>query len=124
MSQSNYSQFDRLVNSLNIGTIRLLPGKVIIDQDPLPDKEGSLFLPQRDDKADHPANTGTVLAIGHGSFEYDDESTGKKRRVNHSGLSSDDVKVGDRVIYRLLLSDLNRKRVFTDIRRIDGVIEP
>lgn len=120
MSQT---QFDHLINSLNLGQIRLLPGKVIIDQDPLPEKEGSLFLPQRDDKADHPANTGTILAIGHGSFEFDDESTGRKRRVMHSGLDVGDVKVGDRVIYRLLLSDLNRKRVFTDIRRIDGVIE-
>lgn len=117
-------QFDHLLESLNPASISLLPGKVLIEQDPMPDQEGSLFLPQRDAQPDHPANTGKVIAIGHGGFDYDDESAGKKVRVRHCGLGVDDVKVGDRVIYRLLMSDLNKRRVFTDIRRIDGVIEP
>jgi hypothetical protein len=121
MSQS---QFDRMIQDIDPRTLKLLPGKVLIDQDPLPDKEGSLFLPQRDDQPNHPANTGTVVALGYGEFFYDDESSGKKKQKLHSGFRPDELGVGDRVVYRLLMSDLNRKRVFTDIRRIDGVIEP
>ena len=113
MSQS---QFDALVQSLDLSTIRLRPGQVIIDQDPLPAKDGSLFLPQRNAQPDHPASTGTVLAIGTGPFKYVDGSKTKT-------YWPPDIKVGDRVVYRLLLSDLNRKRVFTDVRRIDAVIE-
>jgi len=120
---SNFIQFDYFLQSLDLSTIRLRPGVVIIDQDPLPGKDGSLFLPQTTDRPDHPSNTGTVLAIGHGEFFYDDESTGKNKQRLHSGLNHDEVGVGDRVIYRLLMTDLNRKRVVTDIRRIDGVIE-
>lgn len=120
----SHSQFDHLVQSLDPSTISLLPGRVIIDQDPLPDKEGSIFLPQRDDQPNHPANTGTVVAVGYGEFYYDDESTGKKKQRLHPGFTPEELGVGDRVVYRLLLSDLNRKRVFTDVRRIDGVIKP
>jgi len=103
--------------------LHLLPGKVLIEQDPLEGKIGSLFLPQRGDRPDHPAHTGVVLAIGHGEFFYDDASSGKKKRKLHPGATQAEIVVGDRVIFRLLALDLNRKRVFTDIRRIDGVIE-
>lgn len=116
MSQS---QFDALVQSLDLSTIRLRPGQVIIDQDPLPIKEGSLFLPQRDAQPDHPANTGKILAIGEGALKYRDELTGRMKTY-----WPQDIKVGDRVVYRLLMSDLNRGRIFTDVRRIDAVIEP
>jgi hypothetical protein len=116
-------QFDRYLQTLDPSTIRLPAGRVMIAQDPLPEKEGSILLPQRDAQPDHPANTGTVLAIGHGSFQYDDESTGRRRRVTHTGLGPDDVQVGDRVVYRLLMSDLNQGVVMTDIRRVDAVIE-
>ena len=117
-------QFDRYLQTLDPSTIRLPAGRILIDQDPLPTKTHSgLYLPQRDDQPDHPANTGTVLAIGHGSFQYDDDSTGKRRRVTHTGLQPDDLNVGDRVVYRLLMSDLNQRRVMTDIRRVDAVIE-
>jgi hypothetical protein len=117
------TKFEHLLQSLDLSTIRLLPGRVIIAQDPLPDKEGSLYLPQRTDQPDHPANTGTILAIGHGPFKYIDESTGTKKSSTHPGLTTEDAKAGDRVIYRLLMSDLNQGRVFADIRRIDAVIE-
>lgn len=123
MSTDNY-QLDRYLQTIDPATIRLLPGRILIDQDPPPTMHGSLHLPQADAQPDHPANTGTVLAIGYGSFTYTDESRGRKRLATHSGLSLEDVKVGDRVVYRLLMSDLNRKWVVTDIRRVDAVIEP
>lgn len=118
------TQFDYLVESLDPTTIHLLPGKVIIDQDPPESQIGSLFLPQRDHTEQHPANTGTVAAIGHGEFFYDEESNGKRKRKLHPGLAPDELRVGDRVVFRLLALDLNRKRIFTDVRRIDGVLEP
>lgn len=116
--------FDHLVQDLDPNKITLLPGRILIQQDLPDEKLGSLFLPQRDAREDHPANTGTVLAIGHGEFEYVDESTpGKKKLRLHPGFNPDEIGVGDKVIFRLLLSDLNRGRIFTDVRRVDGVIE-
>ena len=40
------------------------------------------------------------------------------------GLTPDDVKRGDRVAFRLVMSDLGKKRVIGDVRRVDAVIEP
>jgi hypothetical protein len=110
------------LSSIDPSTIRLLPGKVMLDIDPLPDHIGSLFIPDsaRVQKVTDISHTGVVVAIGYGEFYYKDEN----KRLQRVIVSPEThPHVGNRVVFRLLMSDLNEKRITTDVRRIDAVVE-
>jgi hypothetical protein len=108
---------------------RPVAGKIVLDIDPLPEKIGSLFTPETSRNLNDPmrniSHTGVVVAVGYGPFGHDTESPGSKKRYKRwPGLTPEDVRVGDRVVFRLVMSDLGKQRVITDVRRVDGVIEP
>jgi hypothetical protein len=112
----------------NNGTgARPVAGRIVLDLDPLPDMIGCLFIPDsaRKLEATDISHTATVVAVGYGPFGQDTESaTGKKKFKRWPGLTPDDVKAGDRVAFRMLMYELNEKRVIADVRRVDAVIEP
>ena len=113
---------DVLVQDLNPDTVKLLPGKVLIEQDPIPEKIGSLFVPgtaRNQSETSHIAHTGTILAVGYGVLQWKDDVKGRCQL----SICSEDYRKGDRVVYRLLMSDLNHPRIFTDVRRIDAVLD-
>lgn len=110
------------LTGINPSTLTLLPGKVMLDIDPLPDQIGSLFIPDsaRTQKVTDISHTGVVVAIGYGMFHYKDEND----KLRHVDVNMEDhPHVGDRVTFRLLMEDLNEKRIVTDVRRIDAVVE-
>lgn len=102
-------------------------GRIVLDLDPLPDRIGSLIIPDSARALDNPvrdiSHTGVVVAVGYGPFGGE-LSENKKKWRRFPGLTPDDVKPGDRVAFRLVMSDLGKKRVIGDVRRVDAVIEP
>lgn len=102
-------------------------GRIVLDLDPLPDRIGSLIIPDSARALDNPmrdiSHTGVVVAVGYGPFGGE-LSENKKKWRRFPGLTPDDVKRGDRVAFRLVMSDLGKKRVIGDVRRVDAVIEP
>lgn len=100
-------------------------GRIVLDLDPLPDRIGSLIIPDSARALDNPvrdiSHTGVVVAVGYGPFGGEHVN---KRWRRFPGLTPDDVKRGDRVAFRLVMSDLGKKRVIGDVRRVDAVIEP
>jgi hypothetical protein len=106
---------------------RPVAGRIVLDIDPLPERIGSLFVPESSRTLNDPirdvSHTARVVAVGYGPFGQDTESaTGRKRFKRWPGLQPADVAPGDRVIFRLLMSDLNQRRVIADVRRVDAVI--
>jgi len=108
---------------IDFASVRIRPGKIVLDIDPLPDRCGSLHIPDtaREQKPTDISHTARIVAIGYGPFrEYDTE---KKKWLPYPGLLAQDTRPGDQVVFRMLMSDLNQGRIFTDVRRIDAVIE-
>lgn len=56
-----------------------------------------------------------VLKVGYGAF-YEDG-------VKYPGVTEDDFAIGDTVIFRPLLLELNAPFILTDVRRVDARIE-
>lgn len=103
-------------------TIRPMPGVAIVELDPLPERIGSLFVPDiaRATEVTDTSHTGIVLAVGYGRFGALDA---KKRMKAYPGVTEEDFGVGDRVVFRLLMYEMNQKRALVDVNRIDAVIE-
>jgi hypothetical protein len=110
-------------------SIRPLPGRIMLAVESNPDQIGSILIPETAQR-----HTGrdvslfaTVLSVGYGPFWYMDEVDPKTKRGGkarwHPGLTPGEVKAGDRVRFRALLSDLNTKRILTSVTRVDAVIE-
>lgn len=124
----DYSIPDHTLLAINFtpgsGT-RPAAGRIVLDLDPLPDRIGSLIIPDSARALDNPvrdiSHTGVVVAVGYGPFGGEHVN---KRWRRFPGLTPDDVKPGDRVAFRLVMSDLGKKRVIGDVRRVDAVIEP
>lgn len=101
-------------------TIRPMPGKVLLKPDPLPTTtSGGILIPDmaRVMSVKNPAHTAIVLAVGALDFNYTEE--GKQKRYNADPL----IVPGARVVYRLLLNELNEPVILADLRRVDAVIE-
>jgi hypothetical protein len=105
-------------------------GKIVLDLDPIPERIGSLFLPDSartlNDPMKNISHTAIVVAVGYGSFYGESDSPSKRHNHQHQqypGLTPDDVQPGDRVVFRLVMSDLAKRRVIADVRRVDAVIE-
>lgn len=100
--------------------VKPLPGRIAIRVDKPPAMIGSLHVPEsaRTQTERDLCLTGTVLAIGHGPF-YE----GSPKYKRYQGLLAEDVQVGDRVIFKALLKDLNRDCLLTVVTRVEGVIE-
>ena len=106
---------------------RPVAGRIVLDIDPLPERIGSLFVPESSRDLNDPirdvSHTARVVAVGYGPFGEDDNLGKTKKRFRRwPGLQPADVAPGDRVIFRLLMSDLNQKRVIADVRRVDAVV--
>lgn len=78
---------------------------------------GALILPEscRDHSITDTHQRGKVLKVGYGEF-WDE---GKL----YPGVTESDIQVGDWVIFRPLLMELNASIILTDVRRIDARIE-
>jgi hypothetical protein len=106
---------------------RPVAGRIVLDIDPLPERIGSLFVPESSRDLNDPirdvSHTARVVAVGYGPFGEDDNLGKVKKRFRRwPGLTPTDVAPGDRVIFRLLMSDLNQRRVIADVRRVDAVV--
>lgn len=97
--------------------VRPLPGKCIIKLDPLPDKIGSLFIPDsaRDMKPTEPLHTGVVVSMSTRKYK---PGTSKLYKYEFQ----EEFQVGDRVLIALTLEDLNRGYVDTLNTRVYAVV--
>lgn len=109
------------LTKIDFTTAQVLPGNIVIDLDPLPEQIGSLFVPDtaRVQRVTDISHTGIIVAVGYGEFWRTEDGKTK----HYCGLTERDFRVGDRVVFRMLMSDLNQKRIITDVRRIDAVVE-
>jgi hypothetical protein len=105
--------------------LRCLPGRVLLEIEPLPDKIGSIAVPEtaRTQKVTDISLTAKVLKVGYGGFSERVEKNGKRVFKTFPGVHHDDFKVGDRVRFRALMADLNRKMIVTSVHRLDAVLE-
>lgn len=107
---------------------RPLAGRIVLDVELAPEKVDSLYVPevsrtQTGDSGDLSACiTAKVVAVGYGAFLEQNPDTKKNRR--YFGVTPEDIKPGDRVLYRPLLMEVGQKRIVTDVRRVDGVLTP
>lgn len=94
-----------------------LPGRIILEIEPKLDRIGNIHVPDsaRDQITSDTHLFAKVLAIGYGPY-YDDKKL-------HGGLLPEDVAVGDRVVFRALMQDLNCKVILTGVSRVDAVVE-
>lgn len=93
---------------------RPLPGRCIVRLDPLPDKIGSLFIPDiaRDMRPTEPLHSGTVLAMT------------PRLKKNSAEPHEEQFQTGDRAILALRMEDLNESIILTHNTRIYAIIEP
>lgn len=100
------------VHQDQVQRITPLPGKCIIEWDTLPEKIGSLFIPEsaraRENRVMEPLHTGTVLKM--------------TPAVSPSGVPMDDFKAGDKVLVACTLEDLQDKISITQNNRVRAVI--
>lgn len=96
-----------------------LPGKCVLRPDPAPDVVGSIIVPAmaQGRTVTDVALPCTVVSVGYGRFR---DST---RRRPWPGVTPEDFGIGDRVLVRMTLENLNRRYIVSDVRRVDGVLE-
>ena len=98
---------------------RPLPGRILLELDAPLTMAGLIHIPESAQarKTDRDqAIPATVIAIGYDSFH--ETVNGKLKRI--PGITEGDVKLGDRVLYRPLVSDLNRKWILTSVARVEA----
>jgi hypothetical protein len=92
-----------------------LPGKIVLRPDPYPDKIGSIIVPDSA-KARTERDiclSAIVVSVGYGPFLEGGE--------RFPGITPEDCRPGDRVWFRLVGTDLNKRYVVSDVRRVDAV---
>lgn len=106
---SNRESLPALLNAIEHPDFRPVPGKCVIRFDRTPSMIGSIIVPD------------TVNSM---SFNIDNQLSSWTGTVLHMtpGKKGEDFRVGDRVVFRLLLSDLERPVILTDNNRVDAVV--
>jgi len=90
-----------------LSRLRPLPGRCVVRLDPLPDRIGSLFIPDSANnlRPSDPVHSGTVVAMSP--------------RKNEDGtLRVEPFSAGDRVWLALRMEDLNKELVATENTRV------
>lgn len=103
---------------------RPLAGRIILELEPAPDKIGSLYTPETTQTQREQCQFAKVIAVGYGPYAIPEEQPdGKKKLKRYAGVDPSELAIGDRVLYRPLLNEVGLKRIVTDVRRVDGVVE-
>ena len=93
-------------------------GRVVLHVPQNPEMDGAVYIPDgvREYKITDTHQKAQVVKVGYGEF-YED---GKK----YPGVTQEDFKPGDWVVFRPLLMELNAPYILTDVRRVDARIDP
>ncbi len=99
---------------------RPLPGRILLRVYEHPAMIGSIVIPDsaRAQTTRDIALQADVVAVGYGEY-YE----GAPKAKWYRGLTVDDVKPGDVVVFKTLCSDLNKRYLLTSCTRIEAVIE-
>jgi hypothetical protein len=104
-------------------TVRPLPGRVLLEIEPPLATYHSIIIPETSRLHRAPDSitlTARVLAIGYGGFY---ENISPRKWKHRPGVFPSDVLLGNRVVFKALLSDLDCKVILTSVTRIEAVIE-
>lgn len=103
---------------------RPLAGRIVLEIEELPEKDGSIIIPEISRIQREQCQIATVISVGYGPYTVEEEQPdGRKKMKRYEGIeTASELKPGDRVFYRPLLMEIGQKRIVTDVRRVDGVI--